>query len=78
MAETLTPYLGLNNFNTAFLADHAPVFHPFVLTAITLVILNRSKNLGTEQPVTFRLKGTIINGLRFFNLAMGPFQNFFR
>lgn len=78
MTETLTPNLGLDDLNTAFFADHAAVFHPFIFAAITLVILNRSEDLGAEQAITLRFEGAVIYGLRFFHLAMGPFQNFLR
>jgi len=72
MAESFAPDLGLDDFNTALLTDHATVFHTLVLAAVTLVILNRAENLGTEQAIPFGLKCPVVNGLRFLHLSMGP------
>jgi len=48
------------------------VLETLVLATQTLVVLDRTKDLGTEQAITFRLKGTIVNGLRLFDFAIGP------
>ena len=37
-----------------------------------LVILDRAKNLGTEQAVAFRLEGAIVDRFRLFYFAVGP------
>jgi hypothetical protein len=43
-----------------------------VLTAQTLVILDRAKNLGAEQAVPLRLEGSVVDGLGLFNFAKRP------
>jgi hypothetical protein len=48
------------------------MFHALILAAIALVILDRPKNLGTEKSIAFGLKCPVVNGLRFFDLSMGP------
>jgi hypothetical protein len=48
------------------------MLHALVFSAIALVILNRSENLGTEKSVSFWLECPVVNGLRFFYLSMGP------
>src|SRR5699024_7574151 len=49
--------------------------HPLVLAAKALVILDRAKDTRAEQPVTFGLEGTIVDGLRLLDLAKGPGQD---
>ena len=48
MPHSFPAHLGLNDFNAAFLTDHAAMTHAFILTAITLVILGRPENFGAE------------------------------
>ena len=45
MSHTFTADFGLNDFNAAFLTDNAAVFHPLVLAAVALVVLNGAKYL---------------------------------
>ena len=78
MAEPFTAYLGLDNFDAAFFANHSAVLHALVLTAVTFKILNRAKNLGAEQPVPLWFEGTIVDGLRFLYLTVRPIENFLR
>lgn len=75
VSHALTPHLGLNDFHPAFFTHHAPVFHAFVLAAVTFVILGGSENLGAEQSVPLRFERPVINGFRFFDLPMGPLSN---
>ena len=70
VAQPFPADLGLDNLDTAFLADDAAVLHALVLAAIALVVFNRTENLGTEQTVAFRLKCPVVDGLRFFYLTM--------
>ena len=60
------------NFNAAFLADDAAILHALVLAAQAFVILDRTENAGAEQAVPFRLEGTVVDGLRLLDLAVGP------
>jgi hypothetical protein len=48
------------------------MFHAFVFTAIALIIFRRAEDLGTEEPILLRLKGSVVNGLRLLHLSMGP------
>jgi hypothetical protein len=56
VAHALTAYLGQRHFNATLLADHSAMLEALVLTAQTLVILDRAKNLGTEQTIPLRLE----------------------
>ena len=66
MAQPLAAYLGLNDLDTAFFADHTAVFHPFVLAAVALVVLDRTKDLGAKQTVAFRFERAVVDGFRLF------------
>src|SRR4029079_18995012 len=49
-----------------------------VLAAQALVILDRPEDARAEQAVALGLEGTVVAGLRLFDLAVGPRQNLFR
>ena len=66
MTKTLTSHLGLNDLDPALFTYHPAVFHPLVLTAVTLVILDRAKDLGTEKSLALRLKGPMLMVSGFF------------
>ena len=70
--HTLTAYLRLNNLYTALLAHNATVTKSLVLTADTLVILNRSKNLSAEEAIALGLERSIVNRLWLRYLAKRP------
>jgi hypothetical protein len=72
VGHALAPYLGQGDLSTTLLTDHTTVFHALVLAAITLIILYRSENLGTEQTISFRLERPVVNGLWFFHFSVGP------
>ena len=72
MAHALAPDLGQGHFNTTFLTYHAPVLETLVFAAQAFVILDRPEDLGAKQAIAFRFEGTIVNGLGFFYLAIGP------
>ena len=77
MTHALTPHFSLSNLNATLFADYAAMLETLVLTTQAFVILNRAKNLGTEQAVTLWLEGTIVNGLRFLNLTKRPRSDHF-
>ena len=77
MPHALSADFGLNDLDTAFVADNAAVLHPLVLAAVALPILDRAENLRAKQSVFFRLKRPVIDGLRFLHFAIGPRPNFF-
>src|SRR6202007_2951712 len=61
--------------NAALLADDALVLHALVLAAQAFVVLDRAEDARAEQPVTLRLERAVVDGLRLFDLAVGPRQN---
>ena len=69
VAHTFTTYFGQGHFDAALLTDNAAVFHTLVLAAQAFVILHRTKNARTEQTVAFRLKGPVVDGLRFLDFT---------
>ena len=72
VTHALTTDLGQRDFNATLFTDHTAVLEALVLAAQALVVLHRAKDLGTEQAVTLRLKGTVVDGFRLFNFAVGP------
>ena len=48
MTHPFAADLGLNDFDAAFFANHAAVAHALVFTAVTLVVLRRTENLGAK------------------------------
>ena len=78
VAHALAAHFGQRDFDAAFFADHAAVFQAFVLAAQALVVLDRAKDLGAEQAIAFRLEGTVVDGFRLFDFAVGPRTDFLR
>ncbi len=78
MAHPLTPHLFFGHFNTATVADNAFVADPFVLSAVAFIILHRTEDPFTEQPIPFRFVGTVVDRFRFQHLTAGALQYFFR
>ena len=72
MPHALAPNFGLRDFHTAFFTDDTAMLQTLVLTAQAFVILDRAKDFRTEQTVTFRLEGTIVNGFWLFDFTIGP------
>src|SRR5207342_3397637 len=54
------------------------VLHALVLAAQALVVLDRPEDAGAEQAVALGLEGTVVDGLRLLDLAVGPGQNLLR
>ena len=78
MAEAFPANLGLDNLYSALLTDNPAVFHPLILSAITLVILDGSENPGTKEAILFRFEGPIIDRFRFLHLTVRQGLNLFR
>ena len=78
MAHALAPHARQRHFDRALLADDALVLHALVLAAQALVVLDRPEDARAEQPVALGLEGAVIDGLRLFDLAVGPGQNLVR
>src|SRR5271157_1543191 len=72
MAHAVTPDARQRDFDAAFLADDALVFHALVLAAQAFVILDRPEDAGAEQAVALRLEGPVVDRLRLLDLAEGP------
>src|SRR6204780_1795857 len=78
MAHALAPHPRERHFDRALLADDALVLHALVLAAQALVILDRPEDARAEQAVALGLEGTVVDGLRLLDLAVGPGQNLLR
>ena len=75
MAHPLAPHLLQRDFNAALFADDAAILHALVFAAQAFVILDRPKDTGAEQAVTFRLERAVVDGFRLLDLAEGPRQD---
>src|SRR3989338_6533968 len=75
VAHPFTADLLQRDFNTAFFADNAAIFHALVFAAQAFVILDRAKDTRAEQAVTFRLERAVVDGFRFLDLTERPRQN---
>ena len=71
MSHALTPHFRQRDLDTALLADDTAILHPLVLAAQAFIVTHRTKDAGTEQPVFFRLEGTIVDGSGLLDLAKG-------
>src|ERR1700749_3306627 len=78
MPHALAAHLGQGDLDTALLADDAAELHPLVLAAQALVVLDRTKDTGTEQPIAFRLEGPVVDRFRLLDFAVGPGSDLFR
>ena len=67
--HTLATHLLLGNFHTTAVADDAFVADALVLTAMALVVLDRTEDLLAEETVALRLVGTVVDGLGLEDLA---------
>jgi hypothetical protein len=77
MTHPFATYFRLDDFHPTFLAHDPAVFHSFVFTAITFIVLDRAEYLGTKKAVPFRLEGSVIDGFRLLDLAIRSLPNFF-
>ena len=72
VTHALSTHFSQGHFNATFLTDHTAMLEALVLTAETLVVFYRAKNLGTEQTIALGLESTVVDGFRLFNFAVGP------
>jgi hypothetical protein len=70
VTATLTTYFLLGNFNAASVADDTLVTDTLVLTAMALIVLDRTEDALAEEAVTFGLIGAVVDGLRLQYFAM--------
>jgi hypothetical protein len=78
VAHALAANARQRHFDAALLADDALVLHALVLAAQALVVLDRPEDAGAEQAVALGLEGTVVDGFRLLDLAIGPGQNLLR
>jgi hypothetical protein len=75
MTHSLAPNLALDDLYSTFFTNYTSVLHPLILTTVTLIVLDRTKYLGTKQTISFWLEGPVINGLGFLYLTKRPLPN---
>ena len=75
MTHTLTTHFLLGYLHTASFADDTFVTDAFVFTTVALVVFGRTEDTLTEQTVTFRFVGTIVNRFRLEHLARGDLHD---
>ena len=78
MTHAFTTHLGQRDFNTTLFANNTAVLQTLIFTAQALIVLDRAKDLGTEQTVALRFKGTVVDGLRFLHFTVRPGTNLLR
>ena len=78
VSHTLTAHTGFCYFYAASVADYAFVANFLIFTAMALPVFAWSEDSFTEQTVFFRFQRSVVDGLRFFYLAMGPLPDFLR
>src|SRR5690606_15234845 len=78
MSHTLTTYFFLGYLHTTTVTYNALITNTFVFTTVTFIVLYRTKNTLTEQTITLRFVGTIVDRLWLCNLTARPLQDRFR
>ena len=78
MAHSLAANLALDDLNATLFADYAAMLHALVFSAVALVVLYRSKNLGTEKTILLGLEGSVVDGFRLLDLALRPVTDLLR
>ena len=75
VTAALAAHLLLGDLDTTMVADDALVANALVLAAMALIVLDRAKDAFTEQSVTLRLVGTVVDGFGLEHLTMRVLQN---
>ena len=75
VAHALTTNLGLGHLNATALTNDALVADALVLTTSALPVTGGAEDALAEEAVLLRLQGAVVNGLRLFDLALGPATN---
>ena len=71
MPHTLTAYLLLRNLDTASVADDTAIADTLVLTTVALEVLDGTEDALAEEPITFGLIGTVVDGLGLQHFTAG-------
>ena len=69
VSHPLTTDFCERDFHTAFLTDNTAILDPLILTAKTLIVLDRSENPRAEQTVALRLERPVIDRLWLLDLT---------
>jgi hypothetical protein len=72
MAHAVTPHFLHGNFDTAFFAHDAFVFHALILATQAFIVLHGTENARTEQTIAFGLERPVIDRLRLFDFPVRP------
>ena len=78
MSAAFTAHFLFSYFDTTSVAHDAFVANTFVLAAGTFIVFCRTEDALAEQAVALGLVCTIVNGLRFGNLAETALEDFLR
>ena len=78
MAHPLTAHACLGNLNTTAVADYAFITDLLVFSTVTLPVFAGSEDTLTEQTVTLRLQGSVVDGFRLEHLPVRPLSDLFR
>ena len=76
MSAAVTAHFLFCYLHTASVADNSLVAYPFIFSTSALIILSRTKDTLTEQAVTLRLVGAVVDCLWFGHLAIGILKYF--
>ena len=77
MAHALAAHLGPGYLNAAFFALDALVLNALIPAAVALPVLGGSENALAEETVALGLERSVVDGLGFFDFAVGPFADLF-
>ena len=78
VATTLATHFLLSNLHTAMITSDTFITDTLVFTTITFIVLGRTKNALTEQTITLRLVGAVVNSFWLQHFAVRILQNLFR
>ena len=78
VAHALAAHLGPGDLDAAAVADLALVADLLILAAVALPVLGGPEDPFAEQAVPLGLQGAVVDGLRLFDFAVGPFADLLR
>jgi hypothetical protein len=78
MTHPLAPYALASYLHTAFIAYDPPISNLLILSTIALPILGRAEYRFAEKTILLRPQSTVVDGLGFGDLTIGPRVDLFR
>ena len=78
VSQPFAPHFGKRDFHSAFIADHASIFHALVFAAQALPVCNRAKDPSTKKSILFRFERTVVDRFGLGHFAARPRPYFFR